>query len=630
MERDLKTKGVQPPETRPYSTLEPGTLLQGRYEILEVLGVGGMGAVYKARDRRFEGVERICAVKEIFSELSPSVHQESVASFNREAQILVSLNHPAIPKVYDYFTEGQRSYLVMEFVEGKDLETILQETPSFIPLDTVVDWALQLCDVLHYLHNHKPNPIVFRDLKPSNIMLTHQGRIMLVDFGIARVFQKGLRGTMVGTEGYAPPEQYRGVVDPRSDIYSLGATLHHLLTRVDPRTEPPFSFHERPIRAINPLVPPALEAVIMKALEYEMDKRFSSAEEMKAAIIKALGGRKPLTVPIFQKEEVQEVKPLWVFQCEDEVRSSPAVAAGAVYIGSYDYNLYALDATTGKMLWKYPTKGGVVSTPFLWRRMVFFGSEDGNLYALDLSSGRTLWVFSTAGKVRSSPKVYGELVFFGSDDGNFYAVEATSGRLKWFFTTGAAIRSSPALFQDRIIFGSDDGFIYALKVADGYPIWRHYCGRRVVSSPVVSENLFFIGGFDFYVYAFNALSGWVVWRYKTRKPVVSTPAVVENTVYIGSADGHLYAFRAEDGKLLWKYATGDQVVSSPKVEEERVYFGSVDGFVYCLSASKGELLWRFLTGGPVVSSAALAGGVVYIGSCDGKLYALPSIPSQGV
>ncbi len=625
MEGDLSTRRISLPPA--YSVLEPGTLLQGRYEILEVLGIGGMGAVYKARDRRFEGVERICAVKEIFSDLSPAIHQESVANFNREAQILVSLNHPAIPKVYDYFTEGQRSYLVMEFVEGKDLETILHEASSFLPVDLVVDWALQLCDVLHYLHNHKPNPIVFRDLKPSNIMLTHDGRIMLVDFGIARVFQKGLRGTMVGTEGYAPPEQYRGVVDPRSDIYSLGATLHHLLTRVDPRTEPPFSFHERPIRAINPAVPPALEAVIMKALEYEMDKRFSSVEEMKVAILKAFGSKRPLTAVVLRREEAQEVKPLWVFPCEDEVRSSPVVASGTIYIGSYDYNLYALDALTGKMLWKYPTKGGVVSTPFVWRRMVIFGSEDGNLYAIDSSSKRTLWVFTTGGKIRSSPKIYGESVFFGSDDGNFYALDAISGQLKWLFTTGAPVRSSPALFQDRIIFGSDDGFIYALKASDGYPIWRHYAGRRVVSSPFVWENLFFIGCFDFYVYAFNVLSGWVVWRYKTGKPVVSSPFLADRIVYIGSADGHLYALRAEDGKLLWKYATGDQVISSPRVEEERVYFGSVDGFVYCVDALKGELLWKFRTGGPVVSSAALAGGVVYIGSCDGKLYALPAIPS---
>ena len=630
MDKELGTRKVQLPEPKAYSVLEQGTVLQGRYEILKVLGVGGMGAVYKARDRRFAPIERICAVKEIFSDLSPAALQESVSSFNREAQILATLNHPAIPKVYDYFTEGQRSYLVMEFVEGKDLETILRETPGFLPVETVVDWALQLCDVLQYLHSQKPNPIIFRDLKPSNIMLTPEGRIVLVDFGIARIFQRGIRGTMVGTEGYAPPEQYRGIMDPRSDIYSLGATLHHLLTKIDPRTEPPFSFQERPIRAINPAVPPALEAVIMKALEYEMDKRFSSAEEMRAAIIKAFGSKRPLTAPVFirlREEEAQEIKPLWTFQCEDEIRSSPAVAGRAVYIGSYDYNLYALDSATGKMLWKYPTKGGVVSTPLIWRGMLFFGSEDGNLYALDLTSGRTLWVFSTEGKIRSSPKVYGETLFFGSDDANFYALEAASGHLKWVFTTGGAVRSSPALFQDRVIFGSDDGFIYALKASDGYPVWRHYCGRRVVSSPTVWEHYFFIGGFDFYVYAFNALSGWVAWRYKTGKPVVSSPAVAERIVYIGSADGNLYAFRVEDGKLLWKYTTGDQVISSPRVEEGRVYFGSVDGFIYCVDAFKGELVWRFRTGGPVVSSAALAGGTVYIGSCDGKLYALPAIPS---
>ena len=625
MGKGFETRKVELPGIQAYAPLERGTLLQGRFEIIETLGIGGMGAVYKARDRRFEKVERICAIKEIVSTLSPALHKESVANFEREAHILASLNHPAIPKIYDYFTEGERSYLVMEFVEGKNLETILKETPGFLPVEQVVDWALQICDVLIYLHNHKPNPIVFRDLKPSNIMLTPSGRIMLVDFGIARVFQEGLRGTVVGTEGYSPPEQYRGIVDPRGDIYSLGATLHHLLTKIDPRSEPPFSFHERPIRAINPAVPPALEKAVMKALEYEMSKRFASAEEMKAALLRALGKKRPLTVPLVRPFEAQEVKPLWEFACEDEVRSSPAVNRGVVYVGSYDYNLYALEAARGRMLWKCPTKGGVVSSPCVWRRLVLVGSEDGSLYAVDASRGIPVWDFATDGKVRSSPRVIGGMVFFGSDDTNFYALDAATGELKWYFTTGGAVRSSAALFQDRIFFGSEDGFIYALKIHEGYPLWRYYIGRKIVSSPAVWERMLFFGAFDHYIYAFDVLSGRMLWRYRTGKPIVSSPTVNEGVLFIGSADGNLYALDAETGKLRWKYATGDQIPSSPKVAEGRVYFGSVDGCVYCLEAKKGDLKWRFRTGGPVISSPAIADDALYIGSCDGKVYALPLV-----
>ena len=145
-------------------------------------------------------------------------------------------------KIYDFFTFDERSYLVLELVNGKDLDAILSETQGFFSEDQVIAWAIELCDVLDYLHKHKPEPIIFRDMKPTNIMVNQDNHIMLVDFGIAKLFHEGQKGTMIGTEGYSPPEQYRGEATPLADIYALGATLHHLLTRRDPRLEPPFTF----------------------------------------------------------------------------------------------------------------------------------------------------------------------------------------------------------------------------------------------------------------------------------------------------------------------------------------------------------------------------------------------------
>ena len=222
--------------------LAPGRVLQDRYEVLGILGLGGMSAVYQARDRRFPNVVKLCAVKEMKSHsLDPQMRQVAVQNFEREANILATLSHPAIPKVYDYFSEEARSYLVMEFIEGRDLEAVLGEMTSFLPQEQVLEWAIQLCDVLQFLHDHTP-AIIFRDMKPSNIMLDKHGRLRLIDFGIAKNFQPGQKGTMIGTEGYSPPEQYRGIADQRTDIYALGATLHHILSRQDPRVEPPFSF----------------------------------------------------------------------------------------------------------------------------------------------------------------------------------------------------------------------------------------------------------------------------------------------------------------------------------------------------------------------------------------------------
>ena len=151
--------------------------------------------------------------------------------------MLATLNHPCIPRIYDYFTQDDRSYLVLEFIHGKDLEAIIADNNGFLAEEQVLGWGLALCDVLAFLHSHKPDPIIFRDMKPSNVMINHNGELILVDFGIAKAFQVGSKGTMIGTEGYSPPEQYRGEATPLADVYSLGATLHHALTRRDPRLE---------------------------------------------------------------------------------------------------------------------------------------------------------------------------------------------------------------------------------------------------------------------------------------------------------------------------------------------------------------------------------------------------------
>src|SRR5207237_8722136 len=150
--------------------------------------------------------------------------------------------------------------------------------------EDVVNWAVQICDVLEYLHGHQPQPIIFRDMKPSNIIVTANNKVTLIDFGIAKVFQSDKRGTMIGTEGYAPPEQYRGLAEPRGDIYALGATMHHLLTNSDPRTQTPFTFNERPIRKFNPRTSEYIESVILRAVEYDIDRRWPTGQAFRLAL----------------------------------------------------------------------------------------------------------------------------------------------------------------------------------------------------------------------------------------------------------------------------------------------------------------------------------------------------------
>ncbi len=250
-----------------------GTVIDGKYEILKEIGRGGMSVVYLAMDKH---LNKQWAVKEIRKKGSGKNDEIVVNSLLAEANMMKRLDHPALPRIVDIIDNGVTIYVIMDYIEGESLDKILNEYGAQ-PEELVIGWAKQLCDALGYLHSQKP-PIIYRDMKPANVMLKPEGNIKIIDFGIAREYKEMSLAdtTVLGTKGYAPPEQYSGQTDPRSDIFALGMTMHHLLTGVDPRNGDAYV----PVRQWNPELSEGIEAIIDKCVEPAAENRYQSCSDL--------------------------------------------------------------------------------------------------------------------------------------------------------------------------------------------------------------------------------------------------------------------------------------------------------------------------------------------------------------
>lgn len=257
-----------------------GTIIEGKYEILKLIGKGGMSRVYLAMDLN---LNKQWAVKEVEKKARDKNNAVVIASAMAEANIMKRLDHPSLPRIVDILDKEDFIYVVMDYVEGESLKVVL-DTYGALPQDTVIEWAKQLAMVLDYLHTQKP-PIIYRDMKPANVMLQPNGNIKVIDFGIAREYkEQNLEDTIsVGTKGYAAPEQFygKGQTDARTDVYCLGVTLYHLLTGQNP-CEPPYEIY--PIRYWNPQLSSGLEEIILKCTEQDPEYRYQSCAELLYAL----------------------------------------------------------------------------------------------------------------------------------------------------------------------------------------------------------------------------------------------------------------------------------------------------------------------------------------------------------
>jgi outer membrane protein assembly factor BamB len=321
---------------------------------------------------------------------------------------------------------------------------------------------------------------------------------------------------------------------------------------------------------------------------------------------------------------------LWSFRTGDEVRSSPVIGSGRVFIGSYDGKVYALSLAKGEEIWAFDTGDAVEAPPLFLDGTVYVGSLDGVFHALDAESGEKRWEARTDGKIVGSanwvalPGREGNRILLGSHDSILRCFNAATGEVLWSFEAQSYINGAPAVYGDKVVFGGCDSNVYVISAKNGKPIASVEAGSYVPASVSVAGDRAYLCHYDNEILCVDLREKTIVWRYGDEKegsPFFSSPAVCPDRVVAGSQDEKVHCVRRSDGEGLWKFSTLGNVDSSPVVCDDKVVVGSDDGRLYLLRLEDGAKLWSFEVGESISGSAAVVPGLVVVGAADGRIYA---------
>lgn len=522
---------------------ELSALLGQRYRIVTRVGTGGFGAVYKAID--VQNNQQPVAIKEIkLSGLKPQEMIEATDTFNREVQILSPLSHPNLPRVHAHFTDADHWYLVMDYIEGQTLETYLEANGGKLPVEEVLAIGLQLCTVLDYLHTREPS-IIFRDLKPANVMLTLYRQVYLIDFGTARLFKPGqARDTIAfGSPGYAAPEQYgKAQTTPRADIYSLGAMLHQMLTGRDP-AESPFQFAL--LRACDKQLPADLEKLIARMVEQEVGKRPESATEARKELERCSTERTrgvyaqpgTLTSPIYQpgSDFGQPLPASWA-------TSKPSLAQVQQQLGMA-VTSSSINATTRK---------GRISR----RAMVGAG------VALTIAGSTGLLMYN-AGAMRLLPPPHGPKHGHPPDDPNDPTVHVYKGHaasvrsVAWSRTLANNMKHGPYIASASL---DKTVQVWEVQTGDIFNAFRH--PGPVVAMAWSTDGRYIISSDSQNSYIWNVQTSSMVFKHLMGRGEAPVTAVA------WSQSGRYFALA---GKAAWVFALSTkELISTCRVSENSI------------------------------------------------------------
>jgi outer membrane protein assembly factor BamB len=321
-----------------------------------------------------------------------------------------------------------------------------------------------------------------------------------------------------------------------------------------------------------------------------------------------------------------ELSLLWRFKAGGEVRSSPAIVKGRVYVGSSDKHIYAIDVQTGKQVWSRVLDDMIEASPTVVDNVVYIGTLNGSLYALDSESGNEHWKFSTGDKITGGVNWFRDSggspnILAGSYDSVLYCIDARSGKSLWTYETGNYINGSPAVDGKHCVFGGCDALIHIISTFDGKKAGEIDSGAYIAGSAAIKGDNVYIGNYEGELLKASLTTHEVIWRYTIgNDSFISSPAVTEELVVIGGGDMNIHCVDNQTGRPRWTFKTLDAVDSSPAIVSDRVLTGSDDGRLYLLSLADGKLLWTYETGRSITSSPAVADGMVVVGCDDGMVY----------
>ncbi len=314
---------------------------------------------------------------------------------------------------------------------------------------------------------------------------------------------------------------------------------------------------------------------------------------------------------------------LWIFEAEDAIESTAAIATGTVYVGSLDGYLYAINLENGGLKWKYQASGEIKSSPTVFGNVVYFGDGMGVFHAVDTETGESRWTFETEAEIISSANVAQDRLLFGSYDQFLYCLSAEDGSLVWKFETEGYVHGTPAIVNGAVVISGCDGYLRLINIADGVEQQKIGLGDYVAASPAILNNRAYAGTFGNQVLCAGLEGSEILWQYEHPErhfPFYASAAVTADIVVIGGRDKMVHALEPQTGKLLWTYPAKSRVDSSPVIVDERVFFGTVGGELAALDLNSGEKVWDFVSGASIIASPSVAAGKLVIGADDGRIY----------